>query len=151
MQKVINSKQEFDGINPEATIPWLDHIESVTNKTGFDPVEVDMSKLKGSVLCNVNAASKEGPPLYFWFCLLLIEHYLNIPYASDALNTYVHLVQGKHESSMQYISRAKVLLECIHNTSKMCKIPGVGYDKLSFVTGLHSPHAQWRVASEQDT
>ena len=51
----------------------------------------------------------------------------------------------------QYISRAKVLLERIHNTSKMCKILGVSYDKLYLVRGLHSSHAQWRVASEQDT
>ena len=33
----------------------------------------------------------------------------------------------------------------------MCEIPGVGYDKPYLVRGLHSPHAQWRVASEQDT
>ena len=151
MQMVINSIQEFNGTNPEATIPWLDHIKSIAKKTGFDLVDIGMSKLKGSVLCDVNAASKEGTLSYFQFHQLLIEHYSNIPYASDTLNAYTHLVQGEHESIVQYISRAKILLECVPNTSKMCKIPGVSYDKLYLVRGLHSPHAQWRVTSKHDT
>ena len=102
-----------------------------------------MSKLKGTVLCDINAASKEGTPSYFQFCQLLIEHYSNIPCTLD-------LAQGKHKSVTQYISRAKVLLECIHNNSKMCEIPGVSYDKL-YLVRLNSPHASWRVASKQDT
>ena len=110
-----------------------------------------MSKLKGSVLHDINAANKEGTLLYFWFCQLLIENNSNILYASDALNAYAHLVQGKHKLVSQYISRVKVLLEHIHNTSKMCEIPSVSYDKLYLVRELHSPHAQWRVASKQDT
>ena len=150
-QTVINIIQEFDGTNLGATIPWLDHIESMEKKTGFHPVEVGMSKLKGLVLHNINAASKKGTLSYFQFCQLLIDHYSNIPYVSDTLNTYAHLAQGEQESVAQYISRAKVLLECIHNTSKKCEIPGVSYDKLYLFRGLHSPHAQWRVASKQDT
>ena len=47
MQMTMNSIQEFHGTKLEATIPWLDHIEGVTKKTGFDPVEIGMSKLKG--------------------------------------------------------------------------------------------------------
>ena len=151
MQTAINSIQKFNGTNPEATIPWQDHIKSVTKNMGFGPVEMGMSKLKGTVLCNVSAASKEDTLSYFWFSQLLMEHYSNIPYASDALNTYAHLAQGKHELVTQYISKAKVLLEHIHNASKMCKIPGVGYDKLYLVRTLHSPHARWRVVSKQDT
>ena len=151
MQMAINLIQEFNGTNLEATIPWLDHIESVTKKTGFDPMEVGMSKLKDLVLHNINAAIKEGTLSYLQFCQLLIEHYSNILYVSDALNAYAHLVQGKQKSISQYISRAKVLVECIHNTSKMCKIPGVGYDKLYLVRGLCSPHAEQRVAPKQDT
>ena len=151
MQMAINLIQEFDGTNLEATIPWLDNTESTVKKTGFDPVEVGMGKLKGSVLCDENGASKEGTLSYFWFYQLLIEHYSSILYVSDTLNTYAHSAQGEHESIMQYISRAKVLLEHIHNTSKMCKSLGVGYDKLYLVRGLHSLHAWWRVASKQDT
>ena len=86
MQIVMISIQEFDGTNLEATIPWLYHIESVAKKTGFDLLEIGMRKLKGVVLHDVNAASKEGTLLYFWFCHLLIEHYSNIPYASDTLD-----------------------------------------------------------------
>ena len=97
MQTAINSIQEFNGTHTEATISWLDHINSIVKKMGFDPVEVGMSKLKVSVLHDVNAASKEGTLSYFWFCQLLIEHYSNIPYASDTLNAYIHLAQGKHE------------------------------------------------------
>ena len=60
-QTVMNLIQEFDKTNQEATIPWLDHIKGVTKKTGFDPLEIGMSKLKGMALHNINAASKEVP------------------------------------------------------------------------------------------
>ena len=79
-------------------------------------------------LCDVNAISKEGNLSYFQFCQLLIEHYSNIPYVSDALNAYAHLMQGKNKTVTQYLARAKVLLECIHHTSKLCDIPESGYD-----------------------
>ena len=151
MQMAMNSIQEFDGTNREATIPWLDHIEAFGKKTGFDPLEVGMSKLKGTALRDVNAIGKEGNLSYFQFCQLLIEHYSNIPYALDTLNADAHLIQGENEMVMQYLARAKVLLECFHHTSKLCNMPGSGYDNLYHVWGMHSPHI-WRwVASEQDT
>ena len=65
MQTAMNLIQEFKSTNWEATIPWLDHLEGVTNKTGLDPLEIGMSKLKGMALCDINAASKEGSLLYF--------------------------------------------------------------------------------------
>ena len=102
-------------------------------------------------LHNINAASKEGTLSYFQFCQLLIEDYSNVPYALDALNTYDYLMQGEDELITQYLTRARVLLKCIHHNSKMCNIPGIGYDKLYLVQGLHSPHIWWRVASKQDT
>ena len=117
-------------------------ILSVTKKMGFKPVQIGMSKLKGMAPCDVNTASKEGTLSYFQFHQLLIEHYSNIPYALDTLNTYAHLAQSEHALITQDISRTKVLLECIHNNSKMCKIPGIGHDKLHLVRGMHSPHAQ---------
>ena len=133
MQMAMNLIQEFDGMNQEAIIPWLDHVKGVANKMGFDPPEIGMSKLKGMALCNINAASKEGTLLYIQFCQLLIEHYSTDPYASHALNTYAHLMQNENESITQYLTRAKVLLEHIHHNSKMCDIPGIGYDKLYLV------------------
>ena len=94
MQMAMNSIQEFKGTDREATIPWLDHIEAITKKTGFDPLEIGMSKLKGTAPFGVNAISKEGNLLYFWFCQLLTEHHSNIPYMSDVLNAYANLMQG---------------------------------------------------------
>ena len=124
MQMVLNSIQEFGGTDREATILWLDHIEAIARKTGFDPLEIGMSKLKGMALCNVNTISKEGNLSDFWFHQLLIEHYLNVPYVSHALNAYAHLMQGENKTITQYLARAKVLLECTHHTSKLCDIPG---------------------------
>ena len=95
----------------EATNPCLDHVEAIARKMGFDPLEIGMSKLKGTALCDVNAMSKEGHLSYFQFCQLLIEHYSNIPYISDALNTYTYLMQGKNKTVTQYLAVAKVLLE----------------------------------------
>ena len=118
---------------------------------GFNALEIGMSKLKGTTLCDVNTISKEGNLSYFWFHQLLIDHYSNVPYASGALNVYAHLMQGKNEMVMQYLARAKVLLECIHHTSKLCDIPGIGCDRLYLVWGLHSPHIQRQVAAKQDT
>ena len=60
MQIAMNSIQEFNGMNREATILWLDHIEAVSKKMGFDPLEIGMSKLKGMTLCKIDAISKEG-------------------------------------------------------------------------------------------
>ena len=137
---VMNLIQEFNGTSQEATILWLDHIEAIAKKMGFDPLEIGKSKLKGMALCNINVASKEGTLSYFQFHQLLIEHYLDIPYVSDALNAYAHLMHGENELITQYLTRAKVLLEHIHHNSKMCDIPGISYDKLYLVPGLLSPH-----------
>ena len=142
MQMAMNPILDFDGTNLEATIPWLDHIEGVAEKMGFDPVEIDMSKLKGMALCQVNAASKEGTISYFQFCQLLIEHYSNILCMSDTLNAYAHLAQGEHESIAQYLTRVEVLLWHIHHNCKMYDIPGISYDKFYLVRGLHSLHTQ---------
>ena len=110
-----------------------------------------MIKLKGMAPHDVNTVSKEGTLSYFQFCQLLIEHYSNIPYALDALNTYAHILQGEHELIAEYLTRAKVLLECIHHNSKMCDILGFGHDKLYLVKGLYPPHAWGRIVSKQDT
>ena len=38
-QSTFNSIQEFDGSNREATIPWLDQVKLVAERTGIDPLE----------------------------------------------------------------------------------------------------------------
>ena len=81
IQTMMNPIQEFDGTNLEATIPWLYHTEAIAKNAGFNPLEIGMSKMKGTALHDVNTASKEGTLSYFQFCQLLIEHYSNIPYS----------------------------------------------------------------------
>ena len=132
MQLTVNSIHGFDGTAREATIPWLDHVEAIYRKMGFNPLEVGMSKLKGTVLGNGNTGSKDGNLSCFWFCQLLIEHYSNIPYAFDVLNAHAYLVKGESKMVTQYLAQAKVHLECIHHTSKMCDIPGSGYNTFTW-------------------
>ena len=141
MQMMMNLIQEFIGTDREATIPWLDHVEAIAKKTGIDPLVVGMCKLKGTTLCDVNAISKEGNLSRFWFHQLLIEYYLNIPHVSDGLNAYAHLMQGTDEMVTQYLARAKVLLEHIHHTFKLCIIPGSGWENIHLLRGQHSPHS----------
>ena len=64
---------------------------------------------------------------------------------------YSHLLQGNEEPTTQYLSRVKVLLECIHHTTKLPSIPGVGWDNLYLVRGLKALHIRRRVASKQDS
>ena len=70
---------------------------------------------------------------WFQFHQLLIECYLNVPYASDTLNAYAHLAQVESETVTQYLAQAIVLLEHIHHTSKLCDIAGSGYNNLYLV------------------
>ena len=67
--------------------PCQDHCQ----EDGLQPLEIGMSKLKNMALYDINAISKEGKLSYFQFFQLLIEHYLNVLYTSDALNAYAHL------------------------------------------------------------
>ena len=46
-QASLGSIPAFDGNNKAATIPLLDQVELVAERTGNDPVEIDISKLKG--------------------------------------------------------------------------------------------------------
>ena len=66
-QMTLNSIQEYDGTNKQATILWLDHTEMVAEKIGIDPLEVGISKLKGLALGNINAIDKEGHLTWYSF------------------------------------------------------------------------------------
>ena len=63
---------------------------------------------------------------------------------------YFHLSQGDDELTTQYLVRAKVLLECIHQTLKLSDITGSSWDNLYLIHGLKAPHIRKRVAKEQD-
>ena len=55
----LNSIQEYSQSNKDTTMQWLDHIEMVVEKTGIDPLEVGISKLKWLALGNMNAICKK--------------------------------------------------------------------------------------------
>ena len=87
----LNSIQEYDGSNKDGTIPWLDHIEMVVEKTGIDPLEVGISRLKGLALGDINAICKEDNLIRYSFRQRLIEHYSDVLSALDAIFAYSHL------------------------------------------------------------
>ena len=89
--------------------------------------------------------------MWYSFRQRLIKHYSNVPYAQDAMFAYTHLLQGDEKPTTLYLARAKVLLECIHHTTKLLRIPGVGWDNLYLVRGLKAPQIRRRMASEQDS
>ena len=158
-QMMMTLIQEFDGTDREDTIPWVDHIKAIAIKTGFDPLEVGMSKLKGTVLCNVNTISKEGNLLWFQFHQLLIEHYSNIPYTSDALNAYAHLMQGENKMVVNTWWGSKyswnvfiTLLNCVTSQEVAGTTCTLFEDCIhhTFDDGLHlsrTPGGQWNMSS----
>ena len=58
-QAALRSIQEFDGNDKVATIPWLDPVELVAERTGNDPVEVGIIRLKGLALGDINTIRRE--------------------------------------------------------------------------------------------
>ena len=116
-QAALRSIQEFNGNDKAATIPWLDQVQLVAERTANNPVEVGISKLNGLALGDINTIGKEGLT-WHKFRQILIENYSNIPYVSDKMVAYTKLMQQDDESTSQYLIRAKVLLECMNNTSK---------------------------------
>ena len=132
-QSTLNSIQEFDDSNREATIPWLDQVELVAEQTGIDSSEVGINKLKGLTLGNINTICKEEGLSYHKFRQCLFEQHSNIPYASDAMFAYSQKEHQDDEPTAQYLIRAKVLLEHIHHTSKLSDISGAEQDNLSLV------------------
>ena len=58
-QSLLNALQEYDRSDREATIPWLDQVELVVERTGIDPLEVGISKLKGLALADISTFHKE--------------------------------------------------------------------------------------------
>ena len=79
-QAALGSIQEFNGNNKAATIPWLDQFELGTERTGNDPVEVGISKLKELALGDINTIRKEEGLTWHKLRQILIENYSNIPY-----------------------------------------------------------------------
>ena len=129
----LNTIQEFDSSNKERIIPWLDQVELVAKRTGIDPLEVGISKLKGLALDNINTTHKEEGLSCYKFRQCLIEQNSNVPYVSDAMFPYSQIAQQDDEPAVQYLIRANVLLQCVHCTSKLSAISGTGIDNLSLI------------------
>ena len=103
-QAALRPIQEFDGNDKAATIPWLDQGKLVAKKTGNDPVEVGISKLKGLALGDINTIRKEEGSTWHKFRQILIKNYFNIPYVSDVMVAYTNLMQQDDESASQYFN-----------------------------------------------
>ena len=43
---------------------WLDHIEAIAKKMGFNHLETGMSKLKGTALYNINVSATAHRTLF---------------------------------------------------------------------------------------
>ena len=145
-QLVLGSIPDIDGIGKTATIPWLDQVEQVTKRTGDDPVEVNMSKLKGLTLGDISMVRKEEGLMWHMFCQILIENYSKVPYVSDT-----NLTQPDNKSTSHYLIRAKVLLEHIKHTSKLSQMSGKGLNNLSLIQGLREHHIRRWVTKEQES
>ena len=100
---------------------------------------------------DVNAMHKGGNLTYYKVRQRLIEYCLNIPYVSDVTYAYSHLSQDDDETITQYLVMAKVLLECIHHTTKLADIACRSWDNLYLMHGLKSPHTRKRVTMEQES
>ena len=87
-QSRLNAIQEFDGSDRELMLSWLEQVELVAERTGFDPLEVGISQLKGLVLGDISTIHKEEGLLWHKFGQCLIEKDSNVPYAPDAMFTY---------------------------------------------------------------
>ena len=71
-QAALRSIQEFDGNDKASTIPWLDQVEVVAERTGNDPVEVGIRKLTGLALGDINTIRKEEGLTWHKFKQILI-------------------------------------------------------------------------------
>ena len=96
-------------------------MELAVERTGIYPLEVGISKLKGLALADISIVHKEEGLSWHKFREHLIEQYLNVTYVPDAIFAYSKISQEDNESTTEYLVRAKVLLERIHQTSQIVR------------------------------
>ena len=120
----------------EATIPWLDQVELVAERTGIDPLQEGISKLKGLALANIITIHKDEGLSWHELRQCMIEQYSNVPYVPDTMFVYSMISQQDDNSTTWYLVRAKVLLEWIQQTFKLSEISEYGMDSLLLICGL---------------
>ena len=76
VKAALGAIQEFNGNDKVATIPWLDQVELVAERTGNDPIEVGISEFKGLALGDINMIRKEGGLTWHKCRQILIENIL---------------------------------------------------------------------------
>ena len=108
-----------NGKDKATTIPWLDQVKPVAERTGNDLAEVGISELKGLSPGDINTIGKEERLTWHTFRQILIENYSNIPCISYTIVAYTNLSQQDDGSTSQYLIRAKVLLKHMNDTSKL--------------------------------
>ena len=86
--------------------------------------------LKGLALADISTVHKEEGLSWHKFSQFLIEQYSNVPYVPDAMFAYSKICQWDDESITQYLVRVKILLERIHQTSKLLEIYRVWHGQL---------------------
>ena len=88
---MLGSTQEFSRRDKLATIPWVDQVKLVAEKTSNDPVEAGISELTGLALGDINTIRKEEVLTWHKFRQIFIKNNSNVPYTSDAMVVYSHL------------------------------------------------------------
>ena len=142
---------DFDGKDKTVTIPWLDQVEQAAERTGNNPVEVGVSKLKDLTLGYISMVRKEEGLMWHRFCQILIENYSNVPYVPNAIVAYNKWTQQDNEWMLQYLIRAIVLLEHINHTSELCQMSSKGLNNLALIQWLRDHHMWWRDTKEQES
>ena len=97
------------------TLRWWQRTLAMT------PLKVGISKLKVLPLGDITAFSKEGHLTWYSFRQWLIEHYSNMPYVSDVMYAYSHMLQGNEKPTTKYLSRAQSSIRGYSPQNKVIK------------------------------
>ena len=64
----LSTIKEFDGTDKSSTIPWLNQVDLVAEKSSTNPIEIGISKLVGIPLRNmINIKHEEGNLMWYRF------------------------------------------------------------------------------------
>ena len=120
----LSAIKQFDVTDRSSTIPWLDQVELVAERSNINPVEIGISKLVGILLRNMITIKCEERNDGNKFQQVLTKDYSDVPYVSDVMSSYMKITQGEEESVI--VLRAKTYLERINHTSKLSNMNGGG-------------------------
>ena len=105
----LSAIKKFDGSDRSSTIPCLDQVELVAERSNTNPIETGISKLVGILLRNmITIKYKAGNITWYRFQQVLTKNYSDIPYVSDAMSGYMKITQGEEESVTQYLEQKHI-------------------------------------------